>query len=129
MPAVRHHGMAEQSVIGYRIAAGFFALTTLLGWLWFAGTFGVIMSIYVPVILIVLLTATLAPQAAYTSNNRRALAVVYIVGIIASLVVIYIDLTRASGPNTHSAFLRSIQIFVLVMLTKIALVKTEGEDA
>lgn len=118
--------MAKASVAGYRFAAALWIPIVLLGWLWFAGSFGLVMSIYTPVILVALLIAAITPQSMYSSNYRLLLVAIYLVGIVMTIMAMYEDYTRSYGPEYDVMILRATQIFILGMLTKIALTNSKG---
>jgi hypothetical protein len=74
-----------------------------------------------------MLIAAFSPQSAYVSNMRHLLLLLYGAGIVMTVMALFVDYTRSYGPDYGAMILRATQIYILVMLTKAALVRSKGE--
>jgi hypothetical protein len=122
--------MSEIDISGYRVGAGVWVPIMLLGWLWFAADFGVPMHVYSFVVSVALCTAAVVPVSAYFSKQRLILVAIYSAGIIVTLMAVYMDYSRSYGSDYVAIFLRATQVYILLMLLKLALSGSKGaEDA
>ncbi len=106
---------------GYRVGAGFFALTNLVGWAWFIEDFDLVSKICMPFILVALFVAAVTGIDRYQPENRNTFLGLYLTGILILLVYIYKNMTANYGVDYTAASINAMQIFILAKLSNVAI--------
>ncbi len=105
-----------------RIASAVFAFITICGWFWSAGSNpSILWHGWAFITTVVLITASLSPSRLYKTKTKYVIASIYLTGILVTLPVIYEDYTLINGADYPAMIIRSVEIYVLGTLARVAL--------
>lgn len=116
--------MKDETFYNIKIAAGFLVLATVLGWVWYFDSFNILWHMYFSTMTISLVGIVVFPRKIYRSSFRHLFAAIFVITIIATLPVLYQDITLVNGPDSPAIVIRSVQVYILYLMTREAISNT-----
>ena len=104
-------------IILSRSFAFFFLLISVLGYLWFLGSFDIWSNAYFFSTFFALSIAVFIPRHLYSSNSfRNGSKITYIIATIFTVPMIIKDIHLINGPDYPAALMRSTEIIIFIIM-------------
>ena len=97
---------------------GVFAMIIALGWVWFAGSFSAYWNIYALGTFVAFVVGALSPAKAYQSKYSRVITSFYLLAIILTFPILYLDFNLINGADYPAMMIRGAECIVLGVLAR-----------